>query len=84
MEVKNTVLPFGDYNTWKGSMPQLLCIGSSWPLTNRHLLGVASHLCSPQGKLIFLWALLSPLNQFGGRVNQEPGAPKELIDPDVL
>ena len=28
------------------------CIGLSWPLTNRHLLGVASHLLSQQCMLI--------------------------------
>ena len=37
------------------------------------------HLFSPQGKLIFLWVLESPLNQFGGRVNQEPGAQKNSL-----
>ena len=36
-------------------MAQLPCIGLSWPLTNRHLLGVASHLLSLRCNLIYNW-----------------------------
>ena len=37
---------FGIYTVVKVDGYPLPCIGSEWPLTNRHLLGVASHLLS--------------------------------------
>ena len=36
-------------------MAQLTCINVSWPLTNRHLVGVASHLLSLRCIYIYIY-----------------------------
>ena len=45
-------------------MTQLPCIGLSWPFTNRQLLGVASHLLSPQCILYFFVFVLEGGKKF--------------------